>query len=217
MKLVDLGFSKGTIVETIVSTYNRDGKPNAAPMGVATIDDEHLSVDFFISSATYSNIKAHRCAVVNLTSDIEVFYKTAFKEANSDGTVPQEWFEQETVVNAPKLRSADATIGISIYQLEAIGVEKARAFFKVRSLQAREKYPQVYCRAFSATLEAIIHATRVKAFLNHQGEQKQIGKLLEQIENHHEVVNRVAPNSVYSTVMADLIKRIDSWRSKIEG
>ena len=49
MKLVDLGFSKGTIVETIVSTYNRDGKPNAAPMGVATIDDEHLSVDFFVS------------------------------------------------------------------------------------------------------------------------------------------------------------------------
>ena len=33
-KLTDLGFSKGMIFETIVSTYNPDGTPNAAPMGV---------------------------------------------------------------------------------------------------------------------------------------------------------------------------------------
>jgi hypothetical protein len=215
-RLTDLGFLKSIIVETIVSTYNGDGKPNAAPMGVTMIDDEHLSIDFFISSATFSNIKAHRCAVVNLTSDIEVFYKTAFKEANLDGTVPQEWFEKATVVNAPKLRSADATIDISIYHLEALGVEKARAFFKVRLLQAQEKYPQIYCRAFSATLEAIIHATRVKAFANVEGKQKKVSKLMELIENGNDVVNRVAPNSVYSAVMADLMKRIDSWRSKPE-
>ncbi len=67
-----------------------------------------------------------------------------------------------------------------------------------------------------ATLEAIIHATRVKAFLNDEGEQKQVSKLLKLIDNCNDVVNRVAPNSSYSIVMADLMKRIDSWRSKTE-
>jgi hypothetical protein len=213
-KLTDLGFSKDIIVETIVSTYNSDGKPNAAPMGVTMIDNEHLTIDFFVSSTTYGNIRANRCAVVNLTGEIEVFYKTAFKEANSGGTLPQEWFEKETIINAPRLRSADATVDVSIYHLEALSAEKAKAFFKVRSLKAREKYPQVYCRAFSATLEAIIHSTRVKALVNVETEKRNVGELLKKIEYSNNIVERVAPNSSYSKVMADLMKKIDSWEQK---
>jgi len=34
------------------------------------------------------------------------------------------------------------------------------------------------------------------------------------IENFNYVVNRVASNSLYSEIMADLIKRTDSWRNK---
>ena len=65
-----------------------------------------------------------------------------------------------------------------------------------------------------ATLEAILNATRVKVFLNQGTKQKDKAKLLEMIENCNNVVNRTAPNSAYSLVMADLMKRIDSWRNK---
>ena len=215
-KLTDLGFLKGVIAECIVSTYNMDGKPNAAPMGVIMEDEQHLIVNLFNSSTTCSNIKANRCAVVNLTSNIEVFYKTAFKEANPDGKLPQEWFEKAKAVNAPKLRFADATIDVSVTDMTPIDTEKTRAVCNVELVQATRKFPQVHCRAMDATLEAIIHATRVKAFLNGEGEQKQVSKLLELIDNCNDVVNRVAPNSSYSIVMADLMKRIDSWRSKTE-
>ena len=64
------------------------------------------------------------------------------------------------------------------------------------------------------TLEAIIHATRVKAFVNDEKQQKNVNALLELIENNNNVVNRVAPNSIYAAIMADLTKRIDSWRNK---
>jgi hypothetical protein len=215
-KLIDLGFSKGIIAETIVSTYNIDGEPDAAPMGVIMEDEQHLIIKLFNSSTTCSNIKANRCAVVNLTSNIEVFYKTAFKEANIDGKLPQEWFEQAKAVNAPKLRFADASIDVSVSDLKLIGTLKTRVVCNVELVQAALKFPQVYCRAMDATLEAIIHATRVREFLNDTGEQKQVSKLLELINNYNCVVNRVAPNSVYSLVMADLMKRIDSWRSKTE-
>ena len=216
-KLTGLGFLKGVIAECIVSTYNIDGKPNAAPMGVIMEDEQHLIVNLFNSSTTCSNIKANRCAIVNLTSNIEVFYKTAFKEANPDGKLPQEWFEKAKAVNAPKLRFADATIDVSVTDITPIDTEKTRVVCNVELVQATRKFPQVHCRAMDATLEAIIHATRVKAFLNDEGKQKKVSKLLELIDNCNDVVNRVAPNSSYSIVMADLMERIDSWRNKTEG
>ena len=216
-KLTDLGFLKGMIAECIVSTYNLDGKPNAAPMGVIMEDEQHLIVNLFKSSTTCSNIKANRCAVVNLTSNIEVFYKTAFKEANPDGKLPQEWFEQAKAVNAPKLRFADATIDVSVTDMTSIGTLKTRVVCNVELVQATRKFPQVHCRAMDATLEAIIHATRVKAFLNDEGKQKKVSKLLELIDNCNDVVNRVAPNSAFSIVMADLMERIDSWRNETES
>lgn len=70
------------------------------------------------------------------------------------------------------------------------------------------------CRAISLTLEAIIHATRVKFFINNQNERKETDYLTDLIHVYSDVVNRVAPNSVYSLIMTDLISRIDSWRIK---
>ena len=215
-KLTDLGFLKGMIAECIVSTYNIDGKPSAAPMGVIMEDEQHLIIHLFNSSTTCSNIKANRCAIINLTSNIEVFYKITFKEANIDGQLPQGWFEKAKTVNAPKLRLADATIDVLVSDLAPIGTLKTRATCDVELVQAILKFPQVHCRAMAATLEAIIHATRVRAFVNEEGEQKQVSKLLELIDNCNNVVNRVAPNSSYSLVMADLMKRINSWRRKTE-
>ena len=126
---------------------------------------------------------------------------------------PKEWFEKAKAVNAPRLRFADASIDVSVNDMVPIGTEKTKAVCNVKLVQATQNYPQVYCRAMSATVEAIIHATRVKALINDKKEQKHVSKLLELIENCNSVVNRVAPNSSYSMVMADLMKRIDSWRN----
>jgi hypothetical protein len=128
--------------------------------------------------------------------------------------LPKEWFEKAKAVNAPKLRLAEATIDVSVTNLVALGAEKTRAVFTVDLVQAAQKYPQVYCRAFGATVEAIIHATRVKALVNEKKEQKRISELLKKISYCNDVVGRVAPNSSYSSVMADLMKRINSWEQK---
>ena len=214
-KLTDLGFLKETIAETIVSTYDCDGKPNAAPMGVTMQDEQHLIVDLFNSSQTYRNIKANRCAVVNLTGDIEFFYRSAFKEANPNGKLPVEWFKRSQLVNAPKLSLAEASIEVSVERLELTdekGIMKTRAILKVESILAAFKYPQAFSRAKSLTLESIIHATRVKVLINDKKQKTRVAKLLEVISDCHQVVNRVAPNSSYSLVMDDLTKRIESWR-----
>ncbi len=213
-KLTDLGFLKGIFAETIVSTYNADGTPNAAPMGIVLEGEQTPTMNIFNSSSTNQNIKTNKCAVINLTNNIEAYYKTTFKEATPSGKLPAEWFEKAKTVNAPKLLVADATIEVSVTGAESGGLERTKFICKVMQLDAPKKYPQVYCRAMSATIEAITHATRVEAFINDPTKQKQVSELLEMIEHQKDLVTRVAPNSAYSLVMADLMKRIDSWRNK---
>jgi hypothetical protein len=213
--LTDLGFSKSAIVETIVSTYNGDGQPNAAPMG-ATMDSlQRLAFRIYTSSLTYKNLQSKRCAVVNVTSDAEVFYRTAFKEANPNGKLPLEWFGKAEKVDAPKLRAADAHIEVAVADAMSLDAERVEVFCDVKLIRASTVLPRAYCRALHATIEAIVHATRVKVFIGHADRQKreQALKLLETIRQCRDVVNRVAPNSCYSEIMADLNRRIDSWRA----
>jgi hypothetical protein len=85
----------------------------------------------------------------------------------------------------------------------------------MKRLVATAHIPQVYCRALPLTLEAIIHATRIKAFFSTPEKQKEAADLLELIKNDARVVGRVAPDSEYTAVMANLLGRIDSWRLKL--
>ena len=213
--LTDLGFSKDAIVETVVSTYTADGQPDAAPMGVTMDRPQRLAFRIYTSSLTYKNLQAKRCAVVNVTSDAEVFYRTAFKEANPNGKLPLEWFERAESVDAPKLRAADAHVEVAVADAVSLDAERAEVFCDVKLIKASTILPRAYCRALYATIEAVIHATRVKVFIGHADRQKreQALKLLETIRQCHDVVNRVAPRSRYSEIMADLTQRVDSWRA----
>lgn len=216
-KLAKLGFSKGVIIETIVSTYDSDGQPNAAPMGVTMESARRIAIRPYIPTLTYKNLQQQKCAVINITSNPELYYRTTFKEANPRGILPQELFENAEVVNAPKLRGADAHIEATVVNISTYESERATVHCQVKRIKAPKKLPTAYCRATTATIEAIIHATRVRALCSIKNEQEHVQKLLEMIENCSDVVNRVAPDSCYSEIMADLNKRIKKWRAESES
>jgi hypothetical protein len=213
--LVNLGLLKNAIVETIVSTYNVNGEPNAAPMGVKTEDMKHIVIRPYTSSLTYTNLQAKRCAVINITSNPELYYRTAFKEANPEGRMPTEWFEKAEKVNAPRLRVASAFMEVSVIDIKSADSERAEVICEVQLIKAPSLVPKAYCRATFATIEAIIHATRVKAFLaGDEEKRREARRLMGLIKHYKALVNRVAPNSKYSAIMADLTERISSWRAK---
>jgi hypothetical protein len=217
--ITDLGFSEGIIVETIVSTYNADGQANAAPMGVTMENPQRVVLRIYSSSLTYKNLQEKKSCVINVTYDPEVFYRTAFKEANPNGKVPQDWFEKAETVDAPRLRAADARIEVAVADIRKFDAERAEVVCNVKLVQAASVLPKAYCRALFATVEAIVHATRVEAFIAHSDKRKREKalKLLEKIRDCDDVVNRVASNSRYAEIMADLNHRIDSWRAKGES
>src|SRR3990170_685398 len=211
-KLADLGFQKGVIVETVVSTYGEDGKPNAAPMGVVMEDPQRIVIRPHTSSLTYKNLQSKRCAVVNVTSDPELFYRTAFKEANPEGRIPLGWFQRAETVDAPRMRMADATIEVELKDTSNFDKERINALCQVKLIRASKVLPQVYCRALYAVIESVVHATRIKVLIGADPEQERVQSLLNMVDENSCLVKRVAPNSLYSEIMDDLNRRIESWR-----
>jgi len=210
--LEDLGFIKGVILETIVSTYCLDGQPTAAPMGVMTMDMRYVIVKPYCSTLTFKNLYFQRDAVLNLTSNPELYYRTAFKEVNPNGRVPLEWFGKAEVVNAPRILLADAFVEISVLDTKLLG-ERAEFLCDVKLVRCSRVLPRAYCRATFATIEAIIHATRVKVFLD-KGEYEKAERLIKLIRYYSTIVNHVAPNSKCSEILANLIQQVNLWRQK---
>lgn len=212
IELADIGFSKGIILETIVSTYDSNGQPNAAPMGVMAKDERSLVIRPYVTSLTYMNLKLRRFAVINVTFDPELYYFTAFKEANPNGRVPLEWFEEAEVVNAPRLKMAHAFIEVSVTEIKPLEVYKAEALCEAKLIKTSRVLPKAYCRALFATIESIIHATRIKALLtSSERDRAQIQRLMSLIEHYNALVKRIAPNSRHSEIMTNLIRMINSW------
>jgi hypothetical protein len=180
---------------------------------------QRVVLKIYTSSLTYKNLCSKKCGVVNVTNDAELFYRTTFKEVNPNGKLPQDLFEKAEIIDAPRLCAADAHIEVVVSEIKQLDYERANVVCDVRHVQASSIFPKAYCRALFATVEAIVHATRVKVFITHGDKQKreQALKLLETIKGCNDIVNRVAPNSHYSEIMTDLNQKINSWRAKAES
>jgi hypothetical protein len=204
---VDLGFNKNMIYETIVCTYNQNGAPNAAPMGAVMQNHEQIILTIYNSASTLKNLRTNKLATLNLTDNIDLFFQTALKDA----ALPIDWFELSNIVNAPQLKLANVTIALTTQKFTPIDVQRTKIACKVQQITALKVYPQSYCRAKPAVLEAIIHATRIKALSNNPQEQAYVTKLVTLIQNCYEVVNHSAPNSHYTELMSNLQQKINMW------
>lgn len=214
--LSDLGFTRNMIMETVVSTFGERNESNAAPMGAVTKDMQHLIIRPYVTSQTYRNLKAKKCAVVNLTSDPEVYYHTALKESKPPGKITSDWFVRAEVVDAPKLTIADAFIEVSVVDMKSLDTRRGEVLCNIQLIRMKNVTPRAYCRGTFACIEAIIHATRVEFYLN-QGKVEEAQRLIGLIEHYRALVNRVAPHSSYSRLMSDLAHRVDSWRTEFES
>ena len=213
ISLEDLGFVKGIICETLVSTYTNQGYPNIAPMGVIGLDSKKIMIKIYKSSNTYKNLVSKRCAIVNLSSDPSLFYQSAMKETNSKDVISIDLFEKGDLVDAPKLKTAEATLEVTILHIKELDSERVEILFEVKAINAPSCFPKVHCRAFSAAIESIILATRIKLYLvgNHF-QKKQAIRMIEKVANFKEIVNRTAPKSEYADIISDLIRRIEKWK-----
>lgn len=205
-----MGFRRGAVHEVILSTYDDDGSPRAAPMGVTTENLAHVVVKPYLTTSTYRNMRLRRCAVANVTNDPELFYHTAFKEEIFGGKLPSDWFGNAITVKAPRLKSAYAFLELSVRNVIKEG-KKARIVCDVKLAEKRKFSVGPYCRATFATIESIIHATRVREFLK-EGAVEEANRLVKLIKYYRNLVKRTNPSSTCEKILDDLIARIGSWK-----
>ncbi len=204
-KLDELGFEEGCICETILSTTNPDGTPNASPMGVLRVGSEALEVRPFKTSATYGNLLRDPRACVNITSDPAQFFVTAFKKEHFEG-FPRTSFEGEL-----KLASSDAYVFVEALGHRDISDLRCAFTFNPVSIEVRRPLPKVFSRGSAKAIEAIIHATRIEAFTR-EGRVEEVERLIKRFRACKDVVMRVsAPDSKEARVIQELERLISRW------
>jgi len=204
-KLKALGFSEGPIYEIILTTLDHNGSGNAAPMGVVMTGPSTLEIKPFKTSTTYKNLKKFGKACVNVISDPGIYLATAFKGED----MPR--FPVPYVDGDLRLDHSDAHIFI---ESDSSDESERRATFmcRVLAVEVVNSKPRVFSRGRASVVEAIIHATRIKVFLE-EGQCERVESLIKRFCECKDVVDRVSPpESTESRVIGELGRLIGGWR-----
>ena len=202
-KLDILGFRMGCTAEVVLVTVNPDGSPNAAPMGAKRTGGTVFEVKPFKTSATYRNLSRDPRSTVNVTSDPKIFLATAFKEEISN---------QPTTYHL-HLRGCDAHI--TCERIEGVEFSAERHLFrnKVKDIALNVSHPRVFSRGVAEAVEAVVHATRVKAF-RMQGRHEDADALEEKVLGCIDIVRRVSAGDSPEAETVDTLEHmLDGWRS----
>lgn len=138
------------ILETIVTTMNRQGAINFAPMGVEW-GDETIVLKPFLETTTFQNLRETMAAVVNLTDDAMLF---------AQGAISSPQFPH---LPAQRVRGAVLEAACSWRELEVVHIDatppRSRIDARVVHRGTRREFIG-FNRARHAVLEAAILATR---------------------------------------------------------
>jgi hypothetical protein len=196
----------GETYEILLSTYDNDHSPNAAPMGIRFLSYERIHIRLFKGSRTLQNMLARRCAAANLTNDDILFYRLTFKGPDLNSNL----FTKARLVNAPILKSADGHIEMELVKTTQ-HKDVVLAELRIKRSNLRHVVAPFYSRAAHALVESTIHATRIHEFLVHKQKRK-AAKLIRIINHYKEIIGRVSPDSDHERAIKDLQTRINRWK-----
>ncbi|MFQ6135748.1 MAG: DUF447 domain-containing protein [Candidatus Hydrothermarchaeales archaeon] len=175
-----LGFMEGTISECIVTTYNEDGSPNAAPMGILR-EGKFVVMKIHTFSDTYRNLLREKACILNILFDSVLFLKSAIMgqgKGERELEVGLEEVRNAEHVKAPYITNANAYIELLLsshkelekrdrYGRARISLVKC----EIKSINVIKKHPVVINRGLYAAIELAILLSR--------GERKEARRYLE--------------------------------------
>lgn len=205
--LESIGITDGLHIEALVSTVDGSGVPNIAPMGVKR-RGEYLYLKIYKDTKTYDNIMASGRAIINLTDDVELFFKSIFIDDPSSSLLDEPLYK-----GVSPAKGADAYIFVEVDKVEDKG---DRALFRCRILDINvaRRSPRFVTRCSSLVIESLIHMTRIKVYLE-RGDVERAEFLKELILWYRGIIDRICPDKPYRYVMENLVRRIEEWERGI--
>lgn len=161
MDLEDLGMKKGLLYETIVSTTDNDGKPNAAPIGIICKDKMEIVCYLHQGSATVKNIKDNNCFVVNLLKDPMVFVESTL------GNLSPEYYEHFNqnfyIKNTDAFFIANVTSIKDVEKKDQFGVSVTSVVkAEVSDISKLKDCVEPLNRAIYGIVEGLVYLTRME-------------------------------------------------------
>jgi hypothetical protein len=185
------------IIESLVTTLDREGKPNVAPMGVEW-GESVIVLKPYRETTTFRNLLQAPEAVVNLVDDVSFFVKSAL----GSPTFPA---QPAVVVRGIVLEAACSWREVRVSNAET---REARARFSCDVVHRGLRREFVgYNRARGAVLEATILATRTRIL--------PIGEILSEYGRLQVIVDKTA-GPVEREAMAMLTDFVRSEAAALE-
>jgi hypothetical protein len=202
-----IGFSRGSIVESVLTTLNPDGSVNAAPIGVARKGPVQLEIRPYRSSKTHSNLNRNPEACINVINDPAIFLVTAFKEEKFDFSPPK--FSHDN-----SIEQADAVVFLTMLKREEIDKERSSFVGEASSIKLITESPIVFSRGRAQAIEAIIHATRIEYYLKNR-KLVEAEDYIDRFNRCKRVVLKVSSQDSPETRTVEALERlIDRWRAQ---
>ncbi len=164
MKLLDLesiGMERGLLYETVITTVNNDGTPNAAPMGVICKDKMEVVLYLHQGTSTVGNIKRNRSFVVNVLKDPMVFVESTL------GDLSKNYFEHYN--NEYYIKNTDAFFTNNLTSLkdvekeDKLGVSVTTVLrAQVSDLVKKKEHVEPLNRAIYGIIEGLVYLTRME-------------------------------------------------------
>lgn len=202
MDLISLGMEKGLLYETIVTTENEAGKPNAAPIGVICKDKMEIVLYLNHASHTRENIKLNKNFTVNITHDPLIFVNSTIDDLDSH------YFEKYE--NNFYIKDAEAFFTVTVKSIKE--VEKEDKIGKtlvniitadVNDVTVKKKHFEPINRAIFAIIESLVYVSRIELV---DDDTRNI--YLERIKEMSRVVNRVGGLD-HKKAMKQILKYIE--------
>lgn len=188
MSNTNLPFQSEIIYEAIITSYNHQNQPNAAPMGFSLTKEKQVIIRPFKESDTYKNLQHQKKCVVNITNDPDLFVKsTLFQDLLTD-----EFYINSKIINAPILKACKGNhIALKVIK-EKREEERGIFYCEIIKVELSRESIQPHTRAFSSLIEILIHTTRVIHFSKTSGpHDPNVKQLRELIEHHSQIISRV--------------------------
>ena len=166
--LSEIGMDKGQQYETIITTTDKNGNPNAAPFGIRILDNDKIQLRIFEGGNSIKNIKEKEEFIVNITENPLMFTLATIN------TIPEEYLtkiEKSTKRNNELfyLTNTDAYFICEVETLKTafrennpikdteINIIKAN----VVELNINNKCVKPINRALSALIESLVNYSRI--------------------------------------------------------
>ena len=203
-----LPFEKNIIYETIISSYNKDGMPNAAPMGILLDEENEIILRVFNQSDTYKNLLANKICAINLSNNPNLYVNaTLFQDE-----LKADFFTKHPDFSAPILKSCKENFLIlKIIKIESDSLPNRTLFIgKIVYQKLQNQISPVFTRAFSSLIEILIHVTRVIYYSQIMGSNsKEVLELIELINHHSQVISKVSDkNSIYQQLLRKINQKM---------